>query len=480
MMNKEDIEQLIDELRALPRESEWVEFKGDNWNPEKLGSNISALSNAALLEGKRYGYIVYGIDDKTHIIKGTYFNPDKIKIKGQEIENYIATQLQPRTTFKIIQHTIDDVKVVIFQINTPINHPLRYKGIAYIRVGSYTKELKDHSDKEARLWKKLNKEVFEKILATSYMHATDALNKIEFTQVFRMLNIPLPESREAILEKLVEEKLLHLRLKKYAITNLGAILFANDLNNFPGISRKAPRVIIYKGKDKLTTIKEQEGIKGYAIGFEGLINYINDQLPSNEEIGRVFRKEVKMFPELAIRELVANAIIHQDFSIRGTGVMIEIYSDRIEITNPGKPMIDTNRFIDHSPESRNEGLARFMRRIKICEERGSGIDKVIYEVETYQLPAPEFINGDNYTRVKMFATKTLRQMTKTDKVRATYQHCVLKYLSSEYMSNSSLRQRFGIEDKNYPQASRIIRQTIDDGLIVEYENSKTYIPYWAQ
>lgn len=479
-MNKDDIEQLIDELQALPRESEWVEFKGNNWNPEKLGSNISALSNAALLEGKRYAYIVYGIEDKTHALIGTNFNPDKTKIKGQEIENYIATLLQPRTTFKIITHKIEDKELVIFQINTPVGHPLRYKGTAYIRVGSYTKELKDHSDKEARLWKKLSKEVFEKTLASSYMNASDALEKIAFTHVFRMLNIPLSESREAILEKLVEEKLLHLRLKKYAVTNLGAILFANDLNEFPDISRKSPRVVIYKGKNKLDTIKEQEGIKGYAIGFKGLINYINDQLPSNEEIGRVFRKEVKMYPELAIRELVANALIHQDFSIKGTGVMIEIYSDRIEITNPGKPMIDTNRFIDHSPESRNEALARFMRRIKICEERGSGIDKVVSQVETYQLPAPEFIEGDNYTRVKMFATKTLRQMTKKDKVRATYQHCVLKYLSNEYMSNSSLRQRFGIDDKNYPQASRIIRQTIGDSLIAEYENSKSYIPYWAQ
>lgn len=479
-MNTEDIDQLINELRVLPKESEWVEFKGNNKNPETLGENISALSNAALLEGKRYGYIVYGIEDGTHQIIGTDFNPDTTKIKGQEIENYIATQLQPRTTFKIFKQTVDDKAIVIFQINTPIGHPLRYKGIAYIRVGSYTKELKDHADKEARLWKKLNKEVFEKTLATSYMNASDALNMVDFQQIFRMLNIPLPESREAILEKLVEEKLLNLRLTKYAVTNLGAILFANNLNDFQEISRKVPRVIIYKGKNKLETVKEQAGVKGYALGFEGLINYINNELPSNEEIGRVFRKEVKMFPELAVRELVANAIIHQDFSISGTGVMIEIYSDRMEITNPGKPMIDTKRFIDHSPESRNEALARFMRRLNICEERGSGIDKVVYQAEAYQLPAPEFINGDNYTRVKLFATKSLRQMTKSDKVRATYQHCVLKYLSNEYMSNSSLRLRFGIQDKNYPQASRIIKQTIEDGLITEHENSKTYIPYWAE
>jgi len=479
-MNREDIDHLIDELRALPKESEWVEFKGNNWNPDKLGQNISAISNSALLEGKKHGYILYGIEDETHKVIGTTFNPAFTKIRGQEIENYIVTQLQPRTTFKITEHFFEKKHIVIFQISTPIGHPLRFKGTDYIRVGSYTKELKDHADKEARLWKKLNKEVFEKTLATSYMNASEALNMLDFPQIFRMLSIPLPESREAIVEKLVEEKLIHLRLKKYAITNLGAILFANNLNEFPEISRKVPRVVIYKGKNKLETIKEQAGVKGYALGFEGLINFINNELPSNEEIGRVFRKEVKMFPELAVRELVANAIIHQDFSISGTGVMIELYKDRLEITNPGKPMIDIKRFIDHSPESRNEALARFMRRLNICEERGSGIDKVIHQVEAYQLPAPEFINGDSYTRVKLFATKSLRQMTKSDKVRATYQHCVLKYLSNEYMSNSSLRLRFGIEDKNYPQASRIIKQSIEDAYIIEHENSKTYIPFWAE
>lgn len=479
-MSKEDKDQLIKELRALPKESSWVEFKVNNTNPDKMGSNISPISNSALLEGKRHGYIVYGIEDKTHIITGTDFDPDTFKIKNQEIENYIGTQLQPRTSFKVLRHQLAEKSLVIIQINTPIGHPLRYKGIAYIRVGSYTKELKDHADKEAKLWRKLNKEVFEKSLASRYLPITEALSKLDFPKIFTLLGIPLPESREATVAKLVEEKLLHHKLSKYAITNLGAILFANDLNDFTELSRKTPRVVRYKGKNKLETIKEQEVTSGYALGFEGLINYINNELPSNEEIGKVFREEVKMFPELAIRELVANALIHQDFGITGTGVMIEIYEDRMEITNPGKPMIDINRFIDHSPESRNEKLARFMRRLNICEERGSGIDKVIHQAETYQLPAPDFIKGDNYTRVKLYATKSLRQMTKTDKVRATYQHCVLKYLSNRYMSNSSLRDRFAIEAKNYPQASRIIKQAIEDKLIAEHENTKTYIPYWAE
>lgn len=117
-----------------------------------------------------------------------------------------------------------------------------------------------------------------------------------------------------------------------------------------------------------------------------------------------------MYPPLAIRELVANALIHQDFNLTGTGPMIEIFSDRIEITNPGVPLIDTLRFIDEPPISRNEILASLMRRLNICEERGSGIDKVIFQVEMFQLPAPDFQVTSNHTKAILYAPKDLAGM----------------------------------------------------------------------
>jgi len=85
-----------------------------------------------------------------------------------------------------------------------------------------------------------------------------------------------------------------------------------------------------------------------------------DRLPSNEEIGKVFRSEVPMYPELSIRELVANAVIHQDFTLTGTGPMIELFDGRLEVTNPGTPLVDTQRFLDTPPQSRNEALASFI------------------------------------------------------------------------------------------------------------------------
>jgi predicted HTH transcriptional regulator len=273
---------------------------------------------------------------------------------------------------------------------------------------------------------------------------------------------------------------------QFLITNLGAILFAKDIEEFDHLKRKAVRVILYNGKDRLRTVKEQSGKRGYASGFEGMIKYINDLLPSNEVIKQALRKQVKMYPELAIRELLANALIHQDFLITGSGPMVEIFSDRIEISNPGRPIINTMRFIDYPPRSRNEILTSFMRRVNICEERGSGIDKVVSQAEAFQLPAPSFlIEAEDYLKVVLYAHKPFGQMQKEDRIRACYQHCCLRYVSNERMSNQTLRGRFRISDKNYPMASRIISETIKAGLIKPSDPESasrkfaTYVPYWT-
>jgi predicted HTH transcriptional regulator len=276
------------------------------------------------------------------------------------------------------------------------------------------------------------------------------------------LKIPYPSTQQGVVDKLVDDGLV-VKRQGYGITKLGAILFAKQLRDFEGIERKSVRVIVYKGKNKVETEREQIGAKGYALGFEGLVDWINSQLPANEEIGKALRKETRMYPEIAIRELVANALIHQDFSEKGFP-MIEIFSDRIVISNPGTPMVTPERFID-AYISRNEKLADLMRRMGFCEEKGSGLDKVIFHNELYQLPAIDVATSEHRTKVSMFCYKTLNALDKKEKVMACYQHACLKYVSNEKMTNQSLRERFKIENHNYSIASRIIRDAIDEKLI---------------
>ncbi|MFK5974259.1 MAG: ATP-binding protein [Flavobacteriaceae bacterium] len=482
-MTENELKILLSELRSSVNETEWVEFKVNNGT--EMGEYISALSNSACVHDKEYGYVVFGIHDKTHRIIGTTFSSNQ-KAKGNEdLIPWLARLLEPRINFDFHEFEVEGENVVIVKIKATQNTPVKFKGIPYIRIGSSKKKLDDYPEKERSIWTKSPMESFENEIAVYNLKPDEVLKLIDYPPYFELTNSPLPENRNAIFEKLQQEKLITKEGNNYNITNLCAILFARRLDEFESLERKAIRVIIYQGKNKLRTKKEQLGQKGYATGFKGLVNYINDQLPSNEEIGKVFRKEVKMYPELAIRELVANAIIHQDFSEKGTAPMIEIFEDRVEITNPGKPLISTMRFVDHNPQSRNEKLAHFMRRINICEERGSGIDKVIFECEYFQLPAPKFIEGDNYTRVIIYAYKTLRQMDKEDKIRACYLHSCLKYVSGEHMTNHSLRERFGIEEKNYSMASRIISETIKSGQVKYYDPENTskkhskYVPYWA-
>lgn len=244
-------------------------------------------------------------------------------------------------------------------------------------------------------------------------------------------------------------------------------------------------MIQYQGTGRIKTIKEQEGTKGYACGFEGLVSYINRLLPANEVIGQALREVVLMFPELAVRELVANALIHQDFSVSGAGPMVEIFEGRIEITNPGEPLVDTQRFLDAPPRSRNERLASHMRRFGICEERGSGIDKVAFEVELFQLPAPLFETPPKSTRVILFAHKPLAEMSKEDRVRSCYLHACLQYVSQQPMTNASIRERFGIATGSASMASRLLNEAVETGLIlIENPTAGTrirrYIPYWVR
>jgi ATP-dependent DNA helicase RecG len=220
------------------------------------------------------------------------------------------------------------------------------------------------------------------------------------------------------------------------------------------------------------------------VGFEGLVGFINGIVPSNEIIEEALRRSVKMFPEIAIRELLANALIHQDFRETGASVMVEIFDDRIEISNPGRPFISPDRFIDEY-RSRNERLADLMRRLGICEEKGSGVDKVVHSAEVFQLPAPDFRVGDHRTSAVLFAHRNFEEMDRNDRIRACYQHCCLRHVMNEKMTNQSLRERFRLPDKKTESVSRMIRDTIEAGKIQLADPSATstryriYIPFWA-
>lgn len=477
---------LVNELRKLPAESEWVEFKTNNEDPQEIGEYISALANSAALLGKTKAYLVWGIENTNHALVGTSFSPASKKIGGEVFENWVLQRLNPKINFRFYPFNMENTQVVLLEIDAAFKHPVQFQQQEYIRIGSYKKKLKDFQEKERELWRKLDKTPFEIQIAMEKVAPQRVMDLLDYPAYFELLKRNLPDGHEPILDMLAQDNLIvPCRAGGYNITNLGAMLFARKLDAFPTLRRKALRVILYKGVGRVATQKEQIGGKGYACGFEGLITFITAMIPSNEIIGKALRSTVPMYPELAIRELVANALIHQDFFETGTGPMIELFDDRMEITNPGEPLVSVERFLDTPPKSRNEGVASLMRRLGICEERGSGIDKVVAETEYYQLPAPIFETSPGFTRTVLFAHKDLDDMSKEDRVRACYLHACLQYVQRRKMTNKSLRERFGLDEAKGALVSRIISATIEAKLIKpdmlsESRRDSAYVPYWCK
>ncbi len=476
---------LVRELCKLPHETEWVEFKENDAEPQQIGEYLSALANSAALAGKAFAYLVWGVSDGEHKVVGTKFSLATAKVGNEELESWLLRSLAPKIHFRFFDVVVDNLPVVLLEIERAFRQPVQFQGAEFIRVGSYKKRLKDFPEKERALWRLFDKVPFESGVAVERVPDDEVLRLLDYPAYFDLLKRPLPENRAGILAALEDDKLIVLcEAGGWNITNLGAILFAKHLDDFAVLKRKAMRVILYRGNSRAAGGKEQVGSKGYASGFEGLIGYVNGLLPSNEVIGQALRKDVPMYPELAVRELVANALIHQDFFMTGVGPMVEIFEDRIEISNPGMPLVATDRFVDTPPRSRNEGLASLMRRIGICEERGSGWDKVVDQTEFYQLPAPLPEATDDHTRVVLFAHRPLTKMDKADRIRAVYLHACLRYVNRENMTNTSIRERFGIEPQNIAAASRLIREAVEAEVVLPYDSDAApklmrYVPFWA-
>ena len=454
-------------------ENEHLEFKEakQQYDTTKLLRYCVALAN----EGG--GHLVLGVSDKRpRQVVGTQAFQNRGEITARILE-----ALRMRVDVQELQHP--DGRVLVFAVPPrPAGTPLHHEGAYLMRAGE---ELVPMSpDHLKRIFAEGGPDWFDRP-ARAGAGAEEVVALLDTQSFFDLMQLPYPTSRDGVLERLAQERLIERKTDGWSIANLAAILLAKRLDAFsPELARKAARVVIYEGTNKLATRYDEPQPQGYAVGFEKLVDFVHSSAPRNHFVEQALRDEVKMFPRQAIRELVANALVHQDFEATGQSVMVEMYTDRLEVSNPGLPPIKVERFIDEF-RSRNERLAELMRRMRVCEEKGSGIDKVIHLAEVFQLPAPDFRTSETRTTAVLFSHQDFADMSKPDRIRACYQHCCLKYVSNERMSNQSLRERFRLPESKAATASQVIGATKEAGLIKSDESDTTstryarYLPFWA-
>ncbi|HPY81993.1 MAG TPA: ATP-binding protein [Bacteroidales bacterium] len=357
---------------------------------------------------------------------------------------------------------------------------------SFIRSGGTTRKASRQEVGALMLNSKLP--TWEELHASKLLTELEVITLLEYDKILELLGKPIPSKMQEIMQWMVDEKMLiDVDGKGYYITNFGAVAAAKDLNKFDGLARKSVRLIKYEGKNKAGASKEYPGRKGYAVGFESLIIFVQGLLQDSEIIKNALRVETSIYPEKALRELIANILIHQDFNIRGTGPMVEIFEDRIVFSNPGKllPSKKIDRLIRTTPESRNEILASAFRRYNICEERGSGFEKAVIAIELYGLPPLKFEELENSFKVTMYAPKKYAEMTNDERIEACYQHSIIEYFGNGGFNNTSLRKRFGMHEKQASQISLLIKDAMEAGKIKAKDPNNVskkfslYVPYWA-
>lgn len=488
-MNSElDIPSLVDELRSQGSETEWLEFKVSNKDPNMIGRDISALANSACQHKVPSAYMVWGVDDTTHEVIGSTFRYREFKVGNEELENWLHHQLSDNASFGFRETDVRGRHVTVLMIDAACSHTVDFERTAYVRVGSYTKLLRDYPSIEAAVWDRITQSDFEAAPAVGGLELDRALALIDYPKYFSLLGIPMPQGQEEVAHYLLEDGILCRQDDgRHAITNLGAILLAKRLRDFPTVSRKALRIVQYEDATRTDMLRERESQSGYACDFETAVEMIMALTPAREDIQGARRVATTAYPERAVREVLANALIHQDLTLSGSGPVVEIFRDRMDFTNPGRSLVEPLRLVDNPPRSRNQQLASLMRRFHYCEELGTGWDKIISSCEGMFLPAPEvkeYSPAGGSMRVTIMSYVPFRSMDAHGRLLSCYWHACICYTNGTAMSNQSLRSRFGDDGPSQSTVSRLIGAAVEAGMIKPVDPDTaprymTYVPAWA-
>ncbi len=367
-----DLMELVNQLRSYSSEREWFEFK-ENWcEPAALGEYISAISNSAACAGKNEGYFIWGINDVTHEVVGTSFDPD-CDIKNEPLKHYLARQLSPENDFDFSEVMIEGKRVIVLCIPAAKTVPTAFRNERYIRIGSSKENLRKYPAKEAYLFRILSSG-FPTIENTASDHQDLTFEKLLIYYGAKGLKLN-PETFRKNLGLLTEDG-------RY---NILAQLLSDD-------SHIPIRVSIFTGTtkaDSMYSVREF-GYQCLLYSLDEVLRYgdVLNIIQADETDRVVERKEVPLFDNAAFREAVINAFVHNSW-ITKNEPMITVYSDRIEILSRGTlpPEQTMEGFFAGESIPVNRKLSEIFLQLHISEKTGRGVPKI---TQTYGRSAYDF------------------------------------------------------------------------------------------
>jgi ATP-dependent DNA helicase RecG len=485
MENNELYLSIIHSLTAQG-EGEFFEFKMNKSDPTMIGEDISALSNMARIRGMDKAYLIWGVDDQTHALLGTDFDPWKSKKGNEDLIPWLRLEVSSTIEFSFHWAEGDDQRFIVLQIDAAKELPTRFAGNAYCRLESYTKDIRSQPQIERALLLALLKRQSESDVALGGLSEEELFSYLDFPAYYKAFGFTIPATRAEMIKAFLREDFIRLSSGgDYAILNLGALTFGSDLRRFPNLGARIVRVGERKNGVSTAIVNPKDFVEGYAISFSKILEHVMALTKPEERVNEEGHTVVEaLYPNILVREALTNMMIHQDISAAGESLMIWVSPKSLSFSNPGTLDVPVDRIIDIAPKAKNEKLALFLRRLGIGDSQGSGFDKIEAALEERHMPSAMIYAVSDSVRLEIEAKTSFLSYEEEERVRSVYYCACLAHENRVRMDNDFLRNRFGLSEKERPVVSRLLAHCVELGRIKLADpqagvRNRSYIPYWA-
>ena len=392
-MNTADLTALLDRLRAEPRESEWLEFKTNRYEPQAIGEYLSALANSACLLGKPRGYLVFGIEDGTHAVVGTSFDPQAETGQGNQLlPLWLALGLKPKLGFDMHACQYHGQRVVLFEVHPAFDRPVEFYGKAFVRNGSSKTALAGYPEKERAIWSR-RVDWSAQVCEQATLADLDPLAIAEARRQFAEKNKTKPD-RLAELAAWDDATFLN----KAKLTVRGSITHAALLL----LGREESTSLLAPAVARISWILKNE--RNEELDYEHfgppLLLNVNKVLARIRNLtvrelpdGTLFPVELTQYDPWVIREALHNCIAHQDYGLRGRMQVVET-PHALLLTNVGgflpgrvEAVIDQDAPLEIY---RNPYLAEAMVSLNMIDTQGGGIKRMFQAQRRRFFPLPDY------------------------------------------------------------------------------------------
>lgn len=387
MTSKQQV-KLVDRLRGFPSENEWLEFKRNRCTPAQLGKSLSALANSACLIGAPVGYLLFGIDDESHDVVGTDFDPHRAK-GNQDLLQWLSAGLQPTTGFDqtTVHHPAG--RVVLFQVSPANDQPVSFYGEAFVRIGASKTSLDGHPAKARAIWSNVSDWSAQPCEQASL----DDLDPAAISMV-RDRFLAKCSERTGEIRKWDDLTLLKNAriLRNASVTNAALILLGRpDASSL--LSPNQAR-IEWTLRDHIDDSLDHEDIRPpFVFAGDRLLRRIQGTTGRVLPRGTTTRSEALQYDPWVIHEALYNCIAHQDYSLLGRIVVVE-RPDHVSLSNRGdfQPRDIETVIRENAPQRRyrNQSLVNAMVELGLVNREGGGIKRMFDRQRERGLPMPVY------------------------------------------------------------------------------------------